>query len=169
VSVLQHIGDDAQAVAEFARVTAAGGRIVAVEPDNSARYLYSSVASGQEAMGHAAPFFSALLAARGETIDATAGPRLPTLFVEHGIEPLSVRLFPVATTILGQPSAEVWRNRRDRIESAMASVDDRAVASSGRRYLDALARYERDASDAGSSFVEIQNTMLFAAVGQKSS
>jgi ubiquinone/menaquinone biosynthesis C-methylase UbiE len=169
VSVLQHIGDDAQAVAEFARVTARGGRIVAVEPDNSARYLYSSVASGQEAMARAVPFFNAVLAARGDTVDATAGPRLPTLFVEHGIEPLSVRLFPVATTILGQPSADVWRNRRSEIESAIASVNDPAVASSGRAYLDALARYEQDAAAAGSSFVEIQNTMLFAAVGQKPS
>jgi hypothetical protein len=38
----------------------------------------------------------------------------------------------------------------------------------GREYLDVLAAYEREARQAGPSFVEIQNTLLFATVGQKS-
>src|SRR5262249_52369460 len=46
VAVLQHIGDVKLAVSEFARVTRGGGRIVAVEPDNAARYAYASVPSG---------------------------------------------------------------------------------------------------------------------------
>ena len=37
VAVLQHVGDVDAAVSEFARVTRRGGRVVAVEPDNSAR------------------------------------------------------------------------------------------------------------------------------------
>src|SRR5688500_7040311 len=49
VAVLQHIGDVPKAVGEMARVTRPGGRIVAVEPDNSARYFYSSVDEGMRA------------------------------------------------------------------------------------------------------------------------
>jgi SAM-dependent methyltransferase len=49
VAVLQHIGDVDAAVAECARVTVSGGKVVAVEPDNSARYAFSSVPSGSRA------------------------------------------------------------------------------------------------------------------------
>jgi len=42
-----------------------------------------------------------------------------------------------------------------------------AVSAAGTAFLTALDAYRRDASLAGSSFVEIQNTMLFATVGQK--
>ena len=38
VAVLQHVNDVETAVTEFARVTAPRGRVVAVEPDNTARY-----------------------------------------------------------------------------------------------------------------------------------
>ena len=41
------------------------------------------------------------------------------------------------------------------------------VSQAGAALLTALDVYRRDASLAGSSFVEIQNTMLFATVGQK--
>jgi hypothetical protein len=37
----------------------------------------------------------------------------------------------------------------------------------GREYLEVLATYEKEAKDAGPGFVEIQNTLLFATVGQK--
>ena len=37
----------------------------------------------------------------------------------------------------------------------------------GRDYLATLKAYEAEATQAGSSFVEIQHTMLFATVGQK--
>ena len=46
----------------------------------------------------------------------------------------------------------------------------RRSAPSSRRattYLETLAEYEEDASAAGANFVEIQNTMLFATVGQR--
>ena len=42
VAVLQHIDEVDTAVREFARVTAPRGRVLAVEPDNSARYGFSS-------------------------------------------------------------------------------------------------------------------------------
>jgi hypothetical protein len=37
----------------------------------------------------------------------------------------------------------------------------------GRAYAEALERYAQEAAGAGPGFVEIQNTMLFATVGQK--
>ena len=42
VAVLQHVRDVGEAVAELARVTRPGGRLLIVEPDNAARYWFSS-------------------------------------------------------------------------------------------------------------------------------
>ena len=42
-----------------------------------------------------------------------------------------------------------------------------AVRAAGREYLDVLQTYAAEAANAGPGFVEIQNTMLFATVGQK--
>ncbi len=167
VAVLQHIGDVDSAVREFARVTATGGRVVAVEPDNSARYLYSSTATGRRVLELSTHFFAALMAARGEAVDGAVGPKLPTLFARHGIEPLAVRLFPVSGARLGAPLEDEWKQRRDIIETAMRTVATDTVQTLGREYLDTFDRYAREAKEAGSAFVEIQNTMLFATVGQK--
>jgi hypothetical protein len=41
------------------------------------------------------------------------------------------------------------------------------VREAGDGYREALNAYEADARRAGDSFVEIQNTMLFATVGQR--
>jgi hypothetical protein len=90
------------------------------------------------------------------------------MFARHGIEPLSVRLFPVSQTSLGPPEASVWQARRAAVEGHLRSARSDAAAWLGREYLDVLTSYEREATAAGSSFVEIQNTMLFATVGQKS-
>jgi SAM-dependent methyltransferase len=168
VAVLQHIGDVPQAVTEFARVTAPGGRVVAVEPDNSARYLYSSSPAGGRVFAQSTEFFTALLAARRETVDAGVGPHLPTMFAATGIEPLSVRMFPVSMTILGSPPAEIWAGRKADVEQTIASVSAATVRAAGQKYLEALDAYAAEAAAAGPGFVEIQNTMLFATVGQKS-
>lgn len=168
VAVLQHIGDVEAAVREFARVTATAGRVVAVEPDNSARYLYSSTPAGGHAFEVAGRFFRALVAARGDATDGAVGPKLPTLFAGYGIEPLAVRLFPVSTTRLGAPSDDVWTRRRAAVERAIETAPKDAVRAVGREYLDALEAYAREATQAGSAFVEVQNTTLFATVGQKS-
>ena len=168
VAVLQHIGDAPRAVKEFARVTAPGGRVVAVEPDNSARYLYSSSPAGQRVFTQSTEFFRQLIAARRETVNATVGPRLPTMFADNGIEPLSVRMFPVSMTILGSPPAALWAGRKADIEEAIASVSAASVRDAGQKYVAALEAYAGEAESAGAGFVEIQNTMLFATVGQKS-
>jgi len=167
VAVLQHIADVEKAIGEFARVTATGGRIVAVEPDNAARSLYSSSAAGKQAFDVSNRFFAALTAARGDQSDAAVGPKLPSLFVRHGIDPLNVRLFPVSWVQLGRPTAEAWARRRAAAEESVQAAPTAAVRELGLEYLDALDRYSRDAAAEGSAFVEIQNTMLFGTVGQK--
>jgi SAM-dependent methyltransferase len=163
VAVLQHVPAVGRAVAEFARVTAPQGRVVAVEPDNTARYAYSSVSSGGAAFEAAARLHAALT---GDRSQAAVGPRLPELFAQAGIEPVSVRLFPVALTLLGAPPDPIWQERRHALEriAGRTSDDVHALALVA---LEHLAQYEADARAAGSAFVEIQNTTLFATVGQR--
>lgn len=167
IAVLQHIHDVEAAVREFARVTLVNGRVVAVEPDNSARYLYSSTPAGQRAFETSTRFFTALAAARGDATDPAVGPRLPTLFARHGIEPIAVRLFPVSQTRLGTPPEDIWGRRRGAAEQLVDQAPTDIVRSLGREYLDVLEQYAAEARAAGAGFVEIQNTMLFATVGQK--
>ena len=167
VAVLQHVSDLESAVDEFARVTAPRGRLVAVEPDNSARYGFSSTPAGRRAFELSRAFFGALSGAQSDGRTTAVGPNLPRLFAERGIEPIQVRLFPVSQTFLGPPSAEVWVSRRAVVEGALNAGASDAARWLGREYLDTLTAYEAEATKAGSSFVEIQNTMLFATVGQK--
>ena len=165
VAVLQHLADVESAVREFARVTAPRGRVVAVEPDNGARYGFSSTPAGRRAFEISAQFFAALDGARAEA--AAVGPNLPTLFSRYGVEPLVVRLFPVSQTWLGPPDAAVWVARRRSVEDALSRAESDAARWLGREYLDVLSAYQKEATQAGASFVEIQNTLLFATVGQK--
>lgn len=168
VAVLQHIGDVESAVTEFARVTAPTGRVLALEPDNDARYWFSSVPAGIRAFDVSMRFFGALGAARGDLTDAKVGPRMPALFTKHGIEPLGVRMFPVSQTQLGPHDESVWQRRRDVVQQAIDHPPTNTVRDMGREYLQVLNAYAAEAQQAGPSFVEIQNTMLFATVGQKS-
>ena len=167
VAVLQHLNDVGAAAAEFARVTKPGGRILAVEPDNSARYWYSSIETGRRAFEIGGRFFASLAAARGDATDPAVGPQLPGLFAKHGIEPLAVHLFPVSVSRLGAPSPAVWEARRDAIRQILGKAPDESIRRLGADYLKLLERYAEEAGSAGPSFVEIQNTMLFATVGQK--
>jgi SAM-dependent methyltransferase len=166
VAVLQHIGNLNGALGEFARVTAPGGRVVVVEPDNAARYWFSSLPSGRESAAAAKQFFSAFAAARADRSEAKVGPKVPVLMAAHGIEPLDVRLFPVSQVQLGAPPPALWAERRTRIEQMIATAPDEARGF-GTALLGALGRYAAEADQAGASFVEIQLTMLFATVGQK--
>jgi SAM-dependent methyltransferase len=167
VAVLQHIRDVDGAVAEMARVTRPNGRIVAVEPDNSARYFHSSVEDGRRAYEAAGQFFTALAEARGDTTDAAIGPRLPTLFTEHGIQPLGVHVFPVSRARLGPPADDVWTGRREAVAAEIERAPDESIRRLGRDYLKLLDRYASSAASAGESFVEIQNALLFATVGER--
>ena len=167
VAVLQHVNQVSQAVTELARVTRPGGRVLAVEPDNSARYWYSSEASGNDAFVAASRFFAAAAAARGDATEPAIGPRLSAIFADAGIEPVSVQLFPVSVTHIGPPEPAVWEARRAAVARTASGTTDSAVASQAVEYRAALDRYEQDAGRAGAHFVEIQNTMLFATVGQR--
>jgi ubiquinone/menaquinone biosynthesis C-methylase UbiE len=165
VAVLQHLTDVPAAVGELARVTKPGGRVLAVEPDNAARYWYSSVESGAQAFELATRFFTTLESRDGS--DPAPGPKLSAIFARHGVEPAAVRLFPVAAAHLGEIAAPLWESRRHTARAALKRVADPPSRALGEEYLAALDRYERDAAAAGRRFVEIQNTMLFATVGRK--
>jgi SAM-dependent methyltransferase len=167
IAVLQHLADAAIAVAEFARTTVQNGRIMAVEPDNAARYLFSSVPSGAHAFELAKQFYAAAADARGERTDDRIGPKLPTLFAAHGIETIDVRVFPVSHTSLVPPSADAWKERRAAVQRVVDQVTRKDVRELGRELLYSLTAYEAESSSAGAGFVEIQHTLLFAAVGQK--
>jgi SAM-dependent methyltransferase len=167
VAVLQHIREIDLALGEFARVTRPGGRILAVEPDNASRYWFSSQPSGMRAFEHARRFFEAWTAARGEAPPSPIGPTLPALFSASGIEPISVQVFPVTVSHLGSPPRAVWKSRREVIARLVEQSQGDSVGRLGAEYIQAIEEYERDAATAGPTFVEIQNTLLFATVGQR--
>jgi ubiquinone/menaquinone biosynthesis C-methylase UbiE len=167
VAVLQHVRDLTSAIGEFARVTKPGGRVLAVEPDNAARYWYSSGEVGRRAFELGTRFFTALAGARGDTTDLSVGPKIPAVFARFGIEPTAVRLFPVTVTRLGPPSREVWQWRHEAIQDAINKAPDESIRRMGLDYVKLIDKYADEAAAIGSTFVEIQNTMLFATVGQR--
>ena len=168
VAVLQHIRDLAAALEEIARVTRPNGRILIVEPDNAARYWFSSVPGGMEAVELSRRFFAGLAAVRAESSEVSVGPLVPGLLAAHGVEPLSVRLFPVSVAHLGVPPKALWASRRAAVRDLIAKAPDEGLKRLGADFLKAIEQYERAATEEGPAFVEIQNTMLFATVGQKS-
>jgi SAM-dependent methyltransferase len=167
VAVLQHVPQVAAAAAEIARVTADGGRVVIVEPDNAARYTYSSLPSGVRAFDEALRFFAAVATARGEAADPSIGPKVATMLADARIEPLAVRLFPVSHVQLGCPREDVWTARRAPVDLALASSSSPDVRAAAEAYLAALEQYREDSRAAAERCVEIQHTTLFATVGQK--
>jgi len=166
IAVMQHIRDRAAAVRELARVTKPGGRVLVIEPDNAARYWYSSSTVGMRAFELATSFFTAL-EALGPDGDLAVGPRISSIFPKLGIETTEIRLFPVSVTRIGAPGAAVWAERRAIFDGALARINDVALKKLGQEYLEALEAYKAAAVAAGSQFVEIQSTTLFATVGQK--
>ena len=166
VAVLQHVRDMSTAVQECARVTRPGGRVLVIEPDNVARYWYSSSDAGARAFDLAAEFFNAL-ECRHDVLDRAPGPKIPAVFTRHGIEPVAIRLFPVSMVRLGAPAPAVWEARGQIVRGAIERVQDEPLRRLGADYLRVLDTYAEEAAAAGRRFVEIQSTMLFATVGQK--
>jgi hypothetical protein len=125
-------------------------------------------AAGAGAFAAVRRLFGALAESRAESADPAVGPKLPSLFNQHGIEPLDVRLFPVSHAQLGAPDPSLWANRRSAIERVLRDAGDARVRAYADDSLQALAAYEAEATALGAAFVEIQHTMLFATVGQRS-
>ncbi len=167
VAVLQHIRDFGQALGEMARVTKPNGRILVVEPDNAEVYWFSSLPSGVEAFDLGRRFFAERGAARDEPAATAVGPQVPGLFAAHGIEPLSVQLFPVSVAHVGVPEDELWEIRRKAVLEAVADAPNESLRRLGSDYLKSVDRYAAEARAAGSTFVEIQNTLLVATAGQR--
>ena len=92
---------------------------------------------------------------------------IPGLLPAAGITPLSVRLFPVFGSTLNAPSAKVWDARRKAAQTRIDAATDDNVRTLGKEFLAAIEDYARDAQAAGAAFVEIQNTLLVATVGQR--
>jgi ubiquinone/menaquinone biosynthesis C-methylase UbiE len=167
VAVLQHMNEVESAVSEFARVTRDNGRIVVVEPDNAARYVYSSTPTGRALFDTAVKLLAARAEGGRESGDTAVGPTLAERFTRHAIEPLEVRIFPVSHAFLGAPPPELWEERRQLMREAVKTVASEPVTALSREYFHLLDQYEREANAAGAAFVEIQSTSLFATVGQR--
>ena len=167
VAVLQHIRDLNGALAEIARVTKPDGRILVVEPDNRAIYWFSSLPSGLEAFEIGRRFFEERALARDEQAATAVGPLIPGLFAANGIEPLSVQLFPVSVAHVGAPPEALWESRRSAVREAIANTPGESLRRLGNDYVKAIEKYAGEARAAGPSFVEIQNTLLFASAGQR--
>ena len=168
VAVLQHVNDVPRAVRELARVTRTGGRVLAVEPDNAARYWYSSSPARRARLCRGAALLRR--GARGARRQHRAGRRtarlgdLRDLRHRAGVRAVVSGLRHAHRAATGHAVAGAPDRRSS---SALGDIADRAVIAQGREYLQTLAEYEQDASAAGANFVEIQNTMLFATVGQR--
>ena len=168
VAVLQHIGDVDAAVGEFARVTTAGGRVLAVEPDNRARYSYSATPAGVKAFEMSTRFFAALAAARGRRDRRGRRSAAPGALRA----PRNRAARRQAVSGVADPPGCAARRRLDAPARGRRAGDrsrrrptrsGRSVASISR----CSPRTPPKRASAGPGFVEIQNTMLFATVGQK--
>ena len=167
VAVLQHVADVAEALREFARVTRPDGRILAVEPDNAARYWYSSLPAGMDAFAEGRRFFAALAEARGEALDAASRTAVDDAlrrvrYRAAGSPAVSrVHLSP------GRPDGPTWQARRASIEQQMSAVDDGAFARPARAISKRSPATRRKRPPPSAGFVELQSTLLFAVVGQR--
>jgi SAM-dependent methyltransferase len=161
VGVLQYATEPAALVRELARVTRAPGRVLIVEPDNTARYWFSSLPSGMRAFALSQEFHRTQ--ARP---DPGIGPHVAALCRASGIDPIAVQIFPVSDARLGAPVPTVWQTRREEIARLIAEATGTEAHGIGQEWLRAFEAYAAESTAAGPAFLEIQHTMLVATVGQ---
>ena len=146
VAVLQHVSDVEAAVAEMARVTMPRGRVVAVEPDNSARYGFSSTPAG------AAPsswrfrsstrcLDSSPIAARPRSVRTCPACFLNVVSSRSTSGSSSSRR---RCSDLRMPAC--GKSRRDVVDRALRSGASDAARWLGREYLETLTAYEAEAT-----------------------
>ena len=108
----QHVSDVDAAVAEMARVTTPRGHVVAVEPDNSARWIQLNT-GGAACLRVGGSVLSVALSGQPPDSSASAiGPNLPRLFSRDTVSPLDVRLFLSRRRCSDSGWAEVTTRRR---------------------------------------------------------
>ena len=165
VGVLQYATEPAALVRELARVTRAPGRVLIVEPDNTARYWFSSLPSGMRAFALSQDFHRTQ-AQHGPASGPGIGPQVAALCRASGIDPIAVQIFPVSDARLGAPVPTVWQTRRDEIARLIAEATGTEAQASARSGCVSSRPTPRRAQAAGPAFLEIQHTMLVATVGQ---
>src|SRR5262249_55377232 len=84
VGVLQYATDPATLIRELARVTQARGRVLIVEPDNTARYWFSSMPSGMRAFALSQAFHRVVATAHADVVDPAIGPHVADLCRANG-------------------------------------------------------------------------------------
>jgi SAM-dependent methyltransferase len=104
---------------------------------------------------------------RVDRIDRSLGPHLFELCRAAGIDGIGIHLFPVTRTRLGAPVPTVWDARRRAAARAVEAATGSESRALGQDLIAAIDRYAEEGAAAGASFVEIQNTMLFALVGHR--
>jgi hypothetical protein len=153
--------------AELARVTRPHGRVVAVEPDNAARYVYSSLPNGAALFEAAEHLFAALADGRRERSDAVVGPKLPERFARYSIEPVEVRVFPVSHAWLGSPPARSGANVARRWRQRCAVAADAAVSALANGISRSSTPIRRTPIAPAMHSSKSNRRPLFATVGQR--
>ena len=121
-----------------------------------------------EAFAMGQRFFTALALARGESPAAQTGPLVPGLLRAHGIQPVSVQLFPVTVSHLGTAGTAAVGLAPGGSHGGDGQSAGRVAAPPGIRLPEGDRAVRRAMPPPpATSFVEIQNTMLFATVGQR--
>ena len=111
-------------------------------------------------------FLSAFAQDQGPKLLEAATPTYPAAaLADHVTGTVVLRLALDETGAVA--SSEVIQSVRAAVDAAIARAPDESLRRLGTDFRKAIDNYAREAAAAGSSFVEIQNTMLFATVGQR--
>ena len=167
VAVLQHIRDLSGALGEIARVTRPAAASSSSNP-TTRRATGSAPCRAAWKRSRSAAASSA-----GCSRCAVSRPPRPSVRSSRGCSrrPASSRCRSGCSRCRCRTSACRRRRSGSRaataVRAVIAKAPDEGLRRLGADFLKAIDQYARDANTAGSAFVEIQNTMLFATVGQR--